>query len=143
MKTSSGPDLNQRPMDTCTCLYSPPLYQLSYQRISAERLQLDVENRCSSCGSAAWRHEVKVVTPEVGQGQASVSSSKDNLRCVSYHPLVAQLVERWTVEEITGIHRSLVQIRPGGHFNFKKEVKMKLHNSNPKRCDRVQNGGQT
>ena len=32
------------------------------------------------------------------------------------YPLVAQLVERWTVEERAGIHRSLVQIRPGGHF---------------------------
>ena len=32
------------------------------------------------------------------------------------HPLVAQLVERWTVEVCTGIHRSLVQIRPGGCF---------------------------
>ena len=33
-------------------------------------------------------------------------------------PSIAQLVERWTVEELTAIHRSLVQIRfEGNIFN--------------------------
>ena len=30
---SVEPDLNQRPMDNLTFLYSPPLYQLSYRRL--------------------------------------------------------------------------------------------------------------
>ena len=31
---SFEPDLNQRPKDCCTFTYSPPLYQLSYRRLS-------------------------------------------------------------------------------------------------------------
>ena len=33
-KLSLEPDSNQRPKDICHCLYSPPLYQLSYQGMS-------------------------------------------------------------------------------------------------------------
>ena len=49
------------------------------------------------------------------EAAASVLSQAYGERA-AFVPLVAQLVERWTVAVQTGIHRSLVQIRPGGLF---------------------------
>ena len=107
-------------------LYSPPLYQLSYQRISVLQLRLDLLDR-----AGAW--------PRPTLGVATFTSLHRSLRepaplkhrpstrnDIGYpttpSPLVAQLVERWTVAGTTGIHRSLVQIRPGGRFAIIHEV---------------------
>ena len=106
-------------MDVCAFLYSPPLYQLSYQRPVALRgeYMIDPTWRGVAARARAWLFSLY----RAGCGRtlrlpATNDGVQYNAPTDAHPPLVAQLVERWTVGVRAGIHRSMVQIRPGGRF---------------------------